>query len=102
MTLNQKRWVLIGASLIFLLSLVYVQRREVIRRAEESGLRSPHIAVPAASKECVRCHLESNPGIVVQWEGSKHARSGVACVECHQAARDDADAFEHYGQLIAL
>ena len=101
MTLNQKRWVLIGASLIFLLSLVYVQRREVIRRAEEAGLESPHIAVPAASQECVRCHNESNPGIVAQWEGSKHARSGVACVECHQASKEDADAFEHYGQLIA-
>lgn len=101
MTLDQKRRVVIGAALIFLLSLVYVQRREVIRRAEEAGLRGPHIAVPATSQECVRCHLEGNPGIVAQWEGSKHARSGVACVECHQAGRGDADGFDHYGQRIA-
>jgi len=38
---------------------------------------------------------------VHHWEGSAHARKGVACVECHQAAKGDADAFDHYGVLIA-
>ena len=34
-------------------------------------------------------------------KGSKHARVGVACVDCHQAEQGDADAFSHYGATIA-
>ena len=41
------------------------------------------------------------PGIVNHWETSTHAEKGVACVECHQAAEEDADAYTHYGVTIA-
>ena len=44
---------------------------------------------------------KSSPGIIDHWKGSTHAVKGVGCVECHQAEKGDADAFDHYGALIA-
>ena len=102
MTLEQKRVVIIVLSLLFLASLLFVQRMEVVRRAEEAGLTRHVAAVPAASKSCVDCHRQGTPGIVEHWRGSPHARSGVACIDCHQADAKDADAFQHYGSTIAV
>jgi hydroxylamine dehydrogenase len=101
MTLNQKRLIIAGLAFLFLLSLVVVQFMEVARKYEELGLRPPHISVPASSRRCVDCHDETSPGIITHWEGSKHAETGVACVECHKAEAADVDAFEHYGFQIA-
>ena len=101
MTLETKRYVIAGLGALFLLSLIFVQWMETARKAEEAGLRAPHVAVPANSKECVDCHDQANPGIVAHWEGSTHAEKGVGCVECHQAAAEDADGFLHYGEQIA-
>lgn len=101
MTLEQKRIVLIALSLLFLLSLVFVQKLEVARRYQEAGLADHAIAVPASSRACVDCHHQNTPGIVDHWEGSPHARTGVGCVECHIAQAKDADAFEHYGVTVA-
>jgi hypothetical protein len=74
---------------------------ETARKAEEAGLRAPHISVPAASRECVECHAEENPGIVTHWEGSTHAEKGVGCLECHQADLEEADSYLHHGEQIA-
>lgn len=101
MSLNQKRWIVGGLGFLFLASLLLVQWTETVRRAAESGHGKPHIVVPASSKNCVDCHRQGTPGIIVQWEGSTHAEKGVGCVECHQASDTDADAFEHYGKTIA-
>jgi hydroxylamine dehydrogenase len=59
------------------------------------------VAVPARSQGCVDCHATSSPGIVDQWHESRHARKGVACLDCHQAAKGEADAYEHGGEVIA-
>jgi hypothetical protein len=101
MTLEQKRMVIGILGILFLVSLILVQYAETVRREEEAGIRPPHIAVPAASAECVDCHRQANPGIVSHWEGSPHAEKGVACVECHAAEADDADSYLHYGATIA-
>ncbi|MEM7483494.1 MAG: multiheme c-type cytochrome [Acidobacteriota bacterium] len=101
MTLETKRLIIAALGGLFLLSLVFVQWMETARKAEEAGLREAHVAVPASSKACVDCHVQANPGIVDHWQGSTHAEKGVACVECHQAAEKDADAFPHYGVTIA-
>jgi hypothetical protein len=101
MNLNQKRTIIAVLSLIFLLSLLLVQRMEVARRYEEIGLVPGHVAVPAASQSCVDCHGQSTPGIVDHWKASTHATTGVGCVACHQAQEGDADAFTHYGEHIA-
>ena len=101
MTLETKRIVIAGLGGLFLVSLILVQWMETARKAEEAGLRAPHISVPAASRECVECHAQENPGIVVHWEGSTHAETGVGCLECHQAERDEADSYLHHGEQIA-
>ena len=100
MTLEQKRWIIIVLALLFLLSLIFVQRMEVARKLAETG-EIDHVSVPAESKKCVDCHNQANPGIVAHWDGSTHAETGVACVDCHRAETDDADAFPHYGYQIA-
>ncbi len=101
MTLDQKRIVIAVLAIFFLLSLILVQGIEMARRYEEVGLVQANIAVPASSRDCVDCHGQSTPGIVDHWKSSTHARTGVACVECHQARDGDADAFIHYGKTIA-
>ncbi len=101
MDLNRKRLVIAVLGGAFLLSLLFVQWMEVARKRQEAGLAPPNISVPAESRECVSCHLQANPGIVAHWEGSSHARMGVACVDCHQAIEGDADAYMHYGAHIA-
>jgi len=101
MTLKGKQIVIASMAAVFLASLLLVQWLEVTRRAEEAGLRKAHVSVPAASKQCVDCHAQVNPGIIGHWEGSTHAEKGVACVDCHQAGHDDVDGYEHYGVQIA-
>jgi hydroxylamine dehydrogenase len=101
MTLETKRIIIAILGATFVISLLFVQRLEVARKREEAGLVPPHIAVPASSKTCVDCHGQLNAGIIDHWKGSRHARTGIGCVECHQAERGDADAFSHYGVVIA-
>jgi hypothetical protein len=101
MTLKEKRTILIVLSGLFLLSLLFVQKLEVARRYEEAGLTKHVAAIPASSSQCVDCHLQSTPGIIDHWQGSTHAFKGVGCVDCHQAAAGEADAFVHYGYTIA-
>ncbi|HRA19481.1 MAG: multiheme c-type cytochrome [Anaerolineae bacterium] len=101
MTLEFKRWIIAILGGLFLVSLILVQALETSRRRQEAGLTTPQVNVPAASKECVDCHAEGNPGIVEHWRGSTHAEKGVACIDCHQAEKGDADGFEHYGAHMA-
>jgi len=58
-------------------------------------------ALSEQSKQCVQCHRDQNPALYQQWGTSKHFRANVACFECHGAMKDEPDAFEHYGQVIA-
>ncbi len=69
--------------------------------AQGQPAEKPHIAAPTESKTCVACHVQSQPGIVEQWRDSGHAVAEIGCLECHQADAKDADAFEHYGEVIA-
>jgi len=55
-----------------------------------SGGRAPFrvaaqevVTVPQSSKACVMCHKSISPGIVEQWNHSKHAQVGTGCAECH-------------------
>ncbi len=51
--------------------------------------------------DCLKCHKDSDPGIVGQWKDSKHFKAGVGCYNCHKAESDDKDAFKHMGVNIA-
>jgi len=53
------------------------------------------------SKSCINCHLSKSPGLIKQWQMSRHAAADVMCIDCHAAEKMDADAFEHHGVFIA-
>lgn len=101
MSLSVKQALIGILGLIFLASLVYVQKLEVDRKREEAGIEAHHVSIPSTSAACVECHDRISPGIIGHWRGSTHAQKGVGCVECHTADERDADAFSHYGQTIA-
>ena len=101
MSLTAKQVVIALLGLLFLASLVLVQYTEVMRREEEAGLRQHKVAIPESSKRCYECHRQTNPGIAEHWIGSTHAQKGIGCIECHEAAKTDADAFVHEGYTIA-
>jgi hydroxylamine dehydrogenase len=54
------------------------------------------------TKECIQCHRKENVVIYEQWGNSKHYRANVGCFECHSADAGDSDAFDHYGNRIAI
>ena len=55
------------------------------------------------SQTCIACHQrQATPLVVEQWEQSRHAAAGIACFECHQADKSRSEAFQHYGQMIAV
>jgi len=57
----------------------------------------------AADEEtCVTCHEQATPGIVLQWRSSEHAKVGVQCSQCHAAKAGEPDAFDHYGETVAI
>jgi hypothetical protein len=37
----------------------------------------------AAAMECVDCHRDVTPGIVTDWQLSKHSENDVSCSDCH-------------------
>ncbi len=63
MTLEAKRIIIAILGATFLISLLFVQRREVVRQREEAGLIPAHVTVPATSTACVDCHRQQNAGI---------------------------------------
>ncbi|MDH3360691.1 MAG: ammonia-forming cytochrome c nitrite reductase subunit c552, partial [Desulfobulbaceae bacterium] len=58
-------------------------------------------ATAAGGDNCVSCHENKNPGMYKQWKNSKHAANDVSCIDCHQANKNDVDAFQHHGATIA-
>ncbi len=64
-----------------------------------AGYMLPEISVE--SKECIECHKMQSKVIYEQWGDSKHFRGNIGCFECHKAEREDKDAYDHYGKVIA-
>lgn len=62
------------------------------------------VRVSAAAQACIGCHAGSTPGIVHDWEASRHAARGIDCVSCHAAAGkgDRPDAVDHNGTRIVV
>src|SRR5262245_48611604 len=102
MPIRTKQIIIALLSAAFIVSLIFVQWMEIVRKQQEAGIAVRHVSIPASSENCVKCHQQASPGIIDHWKGSTHALKGVGCVECHQAEHGDADAFDHYGGLIAV
>jgi hypothetical protein len=52
------------------------------------------------SDKCVKCHGSMTPGIVAQWDDSKHSDAGVGCFLCHEARAGDPSGYKHNGFKI--
>ena len=50
---------------------------------------------------CLSCHRTSSPALVMDWESSRHGKAKVGCVECHEAKKDDVDAWFHMGTCVS-
>ena len=98
---NLQRALIGTLAMAYVVTLVFVQWNEVVRGKREAGLAEPRIVVPATSRGCVDCHVQTTPGLVAHWEGSTHALRGIGCLDCHQAHEEDADAFPHWGTTVA-
>jgi hypothetical protein len=48
------------------------------------------LATRGSAQECVHCHKLVSPGIVADWEQSKHAENDVGCWVCHGEDHDSA------------
>ncbi|NOX20249.1 MAG: hypothetical protein GXO99_03165 [Nitrospirae bacterium] len=51
---------------------------------------------------CITCHETVTPGIVKQWNESKHSKVGVKCYVCHKAKDDDPAGFDHNGYRVTV
>jgi len=54
-----------------------------------------------APDACVACHRRQSPALVMEWERSRHAASGVGCAACHGANEGEADAWKHHGAFVS-
>ncbi len=60
----------------------------------------PSAAFVKASGKCAECHTQQHYSIVHEYELSVHARKGVNCLDCHQAA-DKQEKADHHGFVIS-
>lgn len=48
------------------------------------------LAAGAQANTCIECHQKTTPGIVGDWQVSKHSAAGVDCAVCHGEAHQNA------------
>lgn len=48
------------------------------------------LAAGAQANTCIDCHKKTSPGIVADWQLSKHSGAGVECTICHGEAHQSA------------
>ncbi len=81
-------------------------RFAVVCSISVASLASAQMSVPTAlsdaTKECIKCHKTTDPGIYQQWGDSQHFRANVGCYECHKANEGEPDAYDHFGSTIAV
>jgi hypothetical protein len=94
----KKIFVAIAAILFFatMVSIGFIEMWRVKPR-DKSALAY----TPADSTSCVECHQKTTPGIVSDWMLSRHSEKGVGCMSCHSADKNEPDAFDHYGAVVA-
>ncbi|WP_328984948.1 hypothetical protein [Thiorhodovibrio winogradskyi] len=53
-------------------------------------------------QECIDCHMTKNPGLYWGWNHSQHGQNGVTYLDCHEAQRDDIDAWRHEDTFVSI
>mgnify|MGYP000305920354 CR=1 FL=1 len=49
---------------------------------------------------CIECHRKETPGLVKQYERSRHSEQNVSCQVCHTPTTDANPGFDHYGDDV--
>jgi cytochrome c553 len=49
---------------------------------------------------CISCHESATPGVVSQYQDSKHSKVGTKCHVCHKAEKADPSGFDHNGYRV--
>ena len=47
------------------------------------GLAALLMVGTVASQDCLECHNQVTPSIVIDWQLSKHSDNDVSCATCH-------------------
>ena len=99
-TVKAQQWLIGIFSILLIVTLIIVAGVEM----KKSRSFKPEIEIDDMSAKCITCHEKK--GIAVKqidaWKESKHAVSGTGCYECHEAAKDDFDAFTCTGSDILI
>ncbi|GAB4337979.1 MAG: hypothetical protein Kow0037_21530 [Calditrichia bacterium] len=90
-TIKAQQWLIGIFSVLLIVTLMIVAGVEM----KKSRATEPEIEIDKATAQCINCH--TTKGIAVKqndaWKESKHAVMGIGCLECHEAQKDDWDAF---------
>ena len=82
----------IATALILSAYLINSRRPRVI-------VEQPSAAFVRASGKCAECHLNTQYAVVHEFEMSAHAKKGLNCLDCHQAAQGQRST-NHNGFII--
>jgi hypothetical protein len=85
--------VAIGGSLIVAAFVINSLRPKI-------EVEQPAAALVRATGKCAECHRRETSAVVHQFEGSRHVRAGVTCLDCHQGVAGQ-EKMEHRGFEIA-
>lgn len=89
-----KRQIWIAPALVVLISLSV---------AGSGSTKNTGPATRGTDDVCVACHTALTPGIVSDWQHSRHFQAEVTCNDCHGAeGKDRPDIQDHYGQQIVV
>jgi len=98
MSLSMKRYIVAVLSVLLLAALLLVAFQESRRFRIEEGLEP---VITAANEGCIECHNQTSPALVMEWEVSRHAEFGIGCIDCHEAAAEEIDAWNHEGAYVS-
>lgn len=84
--------VIIVIGLVLVIQTISVSTQPTVERETN--------ALATSQNDCVVCHRETTPGIVVQYGHSTMAAAEVTCQNCHEVKQDDPGAFEHEGTYV--
>lgn len=89
---------LVGVILVLGLAVVMVVIGSSVQGKTESVERVDALA--SSKDECVECHRDETPGIVIQYGYSTMAAAEVSCRDCHEVEQGYPGAVEHEGDYV--
>jgi hypothetical protein len=83
---------------VIVIGLVLVVQTIAVSRSPAQEQETDALA--SSQNECVICHRESTPGIVIQFGHSTMAAAEVTCQNCHEVGSDYPGSSEHEGTYV--